>query len=221
MSDTQEAKRVICITCGTEVTVLTINSFYGHIGSDGMVDSFYCPTCYEKVKHTGEFRNNLFARYFQTPDAPLTGNFKPVKSKEELVFARTDAFFGPFWLDLEQTILQSFTETGPRLLRFTFPGPHFKGIAISPIWENDEIVGLETAGDTPSKNLQLSVHQTYRITQMGFHRESVTDQVWRIAFLPEERLPNNVARVITHLMEYGYMMRPNRITDITPIIDID
>lgn len=221
MSETQEAKRVICKTCGTEATISTINWFYGHVGADGIVDSFYCPSCYESVKNTGEFRTNLFARYFQIPGAPLTGNFKPVKSRDEIVFARTDAFFGPFWLDLEQTMLETLNQVGSKLLRFTFPGPHFKGIAISPTWANDEIVGLEAAGDTPSKKLQLSVHQTHRLKQMGFHCVGTSDQLWRIAFLPEERVPNNVARVITHLMEYGYMMRANRITDITPIVDVD
>lgn len=221
MNDNQEAKRVICKTCGTEATTTTINAFYGHIGSDGMVDSFYCPTCYELVKNSGLFKTNLFSRYFQDPDAPIVGNFKPVKTREELVFYRTDAFFGPFWLDLEQTMMQTMNELGSKLLRFTFPGPLFKGIAITPVWINEEIVGLVAAGDTPSKKLQLTVHQTYRIQQMGFQREGTTDQLWKIDLLPEERVPNNVARVITHLMEFGYMMRANKITDITPIVDVD
>lgn len=221
MGETQEAKRVICSLCITEATISTINEFFGHIGPDGMVDSFYCPNCYENVKHTGEFKTNLFARYFQVPDAPLSGNFRPVKTKDEIVYSRTDAFFGPYWLDLEQNMLQDLNQLGPKLLRYTFPGPHFKGISISPIWEKDEVVGLEVAGDTPSKKLQLSVHQTHRIKQMGFHREGTTDQLWEIAFQPEERVPNNVARVITHLMEYGYMMRANRITDVSTIVDVD
>ena len=221
MGETNESKRVICNLCNTEATVTTINSFYGHLGSDGIVDAFYCPTCYEQVKNSGEFKTKLFSRYFQDPDAPLVGNFKPVKSQEELVYLRTEAFFGPFWLDLEQSMLQSMNELGPKLLRFTFPGPHFKGIAISPIWSDKEIVGIEAAGDTPSKKLQLSVHQTYRLQSMGFLREGANEQIWRIDLSPDEREPSNVARVITHLMEFGYMMRANKISDITTIVDVE
>lgn len=220
MGETNEAKRVICKSCNTEATVSTINSFFGHLGSDGIVDAFYCPACYELVKNSGEFRTKLFSRYFQDPDAALVGNFKPVKSKEELIYFRTEAFFGPFWLDLEQSMLQTMNELGPKLLRFTFPGPLFKGIAISPVWSDKEIVGIEAAGDTPSKKLQLSVHQIYRLQKMGFHCEGSNEQIWKIDLLPEEREPSNVARVITHLMEFGYMMRANQITDISPIVDV-
>lgn len=209
-----------CDGCGKTIDEATIQNWFARI-KDFQVAGLLCEECFDPASIPGRFIAVRDLNRPLEPKPPVTGKFKTVKTDEEVHHARTQAFYSDFWRQLEQDFyaeLQRFTST---ILHFTFSGPDYKGIMFTPVWEGDSIVGLDVAGDTPSKKFQLNIYQTHRLKQMGFVVSGERDKVWSIELEPQERDFANVARIITHVMEFGYMMRPQKIAGFTPVLDID
>lgn len=209
-----------CFVCGKEAVMNTVSTWFGRVVGDAEIDALFCPSCYESTAPQGRFMTGLRFGSQIEPGAPMVGAFQPVKSSEEIVFARTDAFYAPFWLDLENQFLEIFNEFGSKFMNFTISSHFYKGMKVTLVWDRGQLSGLTVQGTSPSRKLQLDVYQTYRLREMGLIETGLKDRTWDLQFQPHEVSYENVARVISHILEFGYMLKPARSLGISPQLDI-
>lgn len=210
-----------CEFCDKVPSLEALEGWYGRVGDDGVVVSFVCADCYDPVKVPGHFLADMGLDSSLGAGVPLRGNFQPVKSDAEIIHARTDAIYGPFWLDIEDQAEKALADYQEKVLRFSVSSYFYKGIQITPHWSEGRITLLEVSGTNASNKLQLNIYQTHRLTQMGFVVGGDRVQTWKLTLQPAESDFANIARVISHVLEFGYMIRPARFSGFTITMDID
>jgi hypothetical protein len=209
-----------CESCGLVPDHQSVFNWFARVGKNRNLEAFFCPTCYETYSPKGQFITGIRFNASMQPGAPEIGAFRPVKSSAEIMYGRTDAFYGPFWLDLENQLLETFNEFGSKFMNFTISSHFYKGMKVGLRWSGDKVAGLTVFGTNSKRKLQLDIYQTYRLQQMGLIEFGEKEKTWEISFEPEEQTTENVVRVISHILEYGYMVKPARSIGISPQLDI-
>jgi hypothetical protein len=217
---TKEFELPGCESCGLLPTLESVFNWFARVGNYGRLEAFFCPACYETYSPKGEFITGIRFNVAMSPGAPEIGAFRPVKSSAEIMYGRTEAFYGEFWLDLENQLLETFNEFGSKFLNVTITSHFYKGLKVGVNWSGDRVAGLTVFGTNAKRKLQLDIYQTYRLQQMGLIEFGEKEKTWEISFEPKEQTTENVVRVISHILEYGYMVNPARSIGLSPQLDI-
>ena len=150
--------------------------------------------------------------------APLTGRFKPVKNEEQIKHFRDAGSLGDSWWELEMQNLDSLNYKYP-LLKVTIKNRDFQELWIGLDRENGEVVSLRVSGDRPSKNQFMTVHQQFRLRSMGLTESTSKNTDWKIELSPAERSNENVARIMSHILQFGLFVQPHKNFGMTAIVD--
>ena len=188
---------------------------------NGNPTGYQCPPCSEKhgVK-PGSFRLDAIGEASFLFDAPVKGNFKPVKTLKEIEEFRSAGALGFSWWELEDQIVEFFTYPYPTL-KMTINNRSFKELGVSFRWENDQVVELQFSGDRPSKGQEFTIHQKYRLKAMGLTESAEKNSNWSISLSATEREPINVARVVSHILQFGLFVEPHKNGGIGTTVDTD
>ncbi len=214
-----EAANMTCGVCGDKYNP-TVAGWIVEL-ENGAPSGYKCPPCAEKhgVK-AGSIRleapGELAFRFL----APLSGNFKPVKGLREIEEFRSAGELGRSWWELESETLDALNLPYP-ILKFSIKNRSYKELWVSFIWENHQVIGLAFAGDRPSKGQELSIHQRFRLSSMGLVESESKNSDWSIRFSSEELSPENISRVVSHVLQFGYFLEPHKNGGLGMTVDTD
>lgn len=209
------AKCVICerdIQVGEDVALIGYTDYVENM-------SIVCLDCNENgdlSKITGDNPVGML----QTK-APIIGNFKPQKTDSEIKEFRKGTFSGKMWSAFESEVLVFFQQFGPKFASMTLGSRTYKGYSIEFEWVGGEVASLTFPGRHTKTKPTLNVYQMHRLEQMGFKENGVDPADLIIKLSPKERSRENVVRVISHTLEFGYFYDPSRLSSISPFIDTD
>lgn len=220
-TETPDTNWKSCEFCDAVPSMDSITGWYGRLDENNSVVSFVCGNCYDSEKVPGRFVTDMKMKAALEIAPPLRGNFRPVKSDEEIIHARTESIYGPFWLDIEEQAFEALSDHGSLVLNLSVSSRFYNGITITPKWDEGVCVGLQVSGDNPAKKLQLDIYQAHRLGQMGYVVEGDRIQTWSLELSQQERTPANIARIVSHTLEFAYMLKPPRIGGFTVTLDID
>jgi len=206
-----------CYRCKNKKPFIGDKDFYYFVNF-GDPEGFVCSDCAvteeDRLLPATELLNVLRN---EPPAEPLPGAFKPLPSK-----STSDATEqSPFWIQAGERILEIMLTWHGKVLKFSIGTEKHKGLWVKPIWDGSTVAGLELAGDTPSKGLELDVYQTRRLSQLGFTEEGKTNKTWSLSFEPHEKGIANSSSVITYILRHGYLLDIQEVTSLTPTLDVD
>jgi hypothetical protein len=96
----------------------------------------------------------------------------------------------------------------------------YKGYHVDLIWSNNKLVSLAFPGKHKKTHPPLNIYQMHRRERMGLDTAGTDPTLFFIELTPKERSPENVARIISHTLEFGYLLDPTRLNAITPFLDV-
>jgi hypothetical protein len=207
-----------CANCGTTIN---IGDEVGAVGPKGKPEDMHmiCMPCYEAEDYSNIPGMGPARLPYETA-APLSGAFKPCKDPREILELRQKSYFAPFWIGLEDDMFQMLHEWGEKLLRFSLSSRTYKGYKIVFNWQNGVITGLTFPGSSSATKPPMSVYQVHRLRGMGLQGQGYNPKEWSIDLPGTEASFENVMRVISHVLEFGYMIDVSRVDAITPILDV-
>lgn len=206
-----------CCRCKENKPLIGDESFF-FIVEYGIQEGFACSECSGSPKDRLLPAIELFSLMTEEPlPPPVKGAFIPLAEKVDSAKVSDS----PFLNETNEKILQVMAVWHGKVLKLGFGTQKTKGLWIKPIWEESKVVGLQLAGDTPSKGLELDIYQTRRLSQLGFTEEGRTNKVWSITFQEHETGIANASSVISYVLRHGYLLDVADITSFTPTLDID
>lgn len=212
------ANEMRCENCGAEIA---IGDDIGLVGYGDKPEDMHvvCKICHESgdVSNIAELNGG---QYGYTSKPPIVGVFKPCKSSEEILDIRKNSYGAKFWVSLEEDLFALLNEYGDKFLRFSLSSRTFKGYRIEFLWEQGNLVGLTLPGNTSKTQPPMSVYQVHRLRQMGIEGEGSNPKVWTLRVSGSEASYENIARILTHVLEFGYMIDASRIDAVTPTLDV-
>lgn len=150
---------------------------------------------------------------------PLVGKFKPCKTNEEIIDERQKSFYREYWNRMEKDVLDMLVGWQDRFLRIVLSSRTYKGYRIVFHWSDGALVGLEFPGNTSAVKPPMTVYQVHRLRAMGLEGEGLNPPTWTLALEGPEADLENVVRVISHVLDYGYLIDAARVDAITPILE--
>lgn len=150
---------------------------------------------------------------------PLTGSYKPQKTTEEILQFRAGTVSGKLWSEFESQIQILVDYYGPKMLEIGLGSRTYKGYHIDLIWRENQLVALAFPGNHKKTQPSLNIYQMHRLTKMGLNTAGTDLSVFPIELTSKERSSENVARIISHTLEFGYLFDPTRLNAITPFLD--
>jgi hypothetical protein len=66
----------------------------------------------------------------------------------------------------------------------------------------------------------MNVYQVHRLKVMGLAGPVENPKEWTLQLSGQEASFENVVRILSHVLEFGYMIDVSRIDAITPILDV-
>jgi hypothetical protein len=206
-----------CFRCKEKKPLLTDDSFF-FIVDRGVPEGFLCSNCAVSSADRLLPAIELMSIMTDEPLAPpATGAFTPLPDKGD----GTQAQASSFQKEMNDNILEVMATWHGKVLKLGFGTQKAKGLWIKPIWEGSIVRGLQLAGDTPSKGIELDIYQTRRLAQLGFQEEGATNKIWSITFQDHETGIANASAVISYVLRHGYLLDVADITSFTPTLDID
>jgi len=206
-----------CYRCEAKKPFLADGDFY-FVATLGKPEGFTCSDCAVTDEDRLVSATELVSMVKDEPlPEPVTGAFRPISTKGSSGAKEQS----PFWKEAGENILEVMVTWHGKVLKFSIGTEKHKGLWVKPIWDGSTVQGLEIAGDTPSKGLELDVYQTRRLSQLGFTEEGKTNKTWSLSFEPHEKRIANASSVISHILRYGYLLDVQEVTSLTPTIDID
>lgn len=208
-----------CANCGR---VIHVGDDVGAVGPTNRPEDMHmiCMSCYE-AKDYSNIPGLAPQRLPYETAAPLIGAFRPCKSSEEIFELRHKSYAAPFWVGLEADMSQMLHEWGKKLLRFSLSSRTYKGHKIVFHWQDEQIAGLNFPGSSSTTKPAMNIYQVYRLREMGLEGHGYNPKEWSISLSGPEASFENVMRIITHVLEFGYMIDVSRVDAITPILDVD
>ncbi len=97
-TETPDTNWKSCEFCDAVPSMDSIAGWYGRLNENNSVVSFVCGNCYDSEKVPGRFITDMNMKAALEIAPPFRGNFSPVKTDEEIIHARTESIYGPFWL---------------------------------------------------------------------------------------------------------------------------
>ena len=217
IGDEVEFLMVECHRCKTEKPLLSDDSFF-FVVNFGEPEGLACSECAVSAQDRLLPALEIISLINDEPlDPPIKGAFCPLP-KEGAEGPPEDS---PFWTTAAETILETMATWHGKVLKFTIGSEKHKGLWVKPIWEGSKVQGLQLAGDTPSKGLELDIYQTRRLSQFGFVEEGRTNKIWSLSFQEHEMGVANATAVITYVLRHGYLLDVNEVTSLTPTLDVD
>jgi len=207
-----------CKHCGRKVDITNYAGWVVDPNSDNPKDGI-CPECFEKFgAKAGSIQLSGESQDVIDQAAPMSGNFKPVKTLTEIEHFRTAGYFGDSWWELENDNLENLVYEYP-LLKLTIKNRDYEELWIKLDRENGEVVAVTVSGDRPSKNQLLTVYQQYRLRKMGLFEVGAKNTDWRVELSAPERANENVARIMSHILQFGLFIQPHKNIGLTATID--
>lgn len=212
------ADEIRCKNCGAEISVGEDVGLVGY-GDNPEEMHIVCMICHEAgdVSNIAEL-NGGKSNYSSQP--PIIGQFQPCKSAEQISELRTKSYYARFWVSLEEDLLGLLNEYGDKFLRFSLSSRTFKGYRFEFVWEQGKIVRLTFPGHTSKTQPPMSIYQVHRLRQMGLMGEGENPREWKLKVSGAESSFENIVRILTHILEFGYMIDVSRIDAVTPTVDL-
>jgi hypothetical protein len=210
-------KSLVCGECGRN-TLFEEAIGWRAVITDNRITELFCTSCAEPVASSKKLVDLKFSEY--KPQLPLRGKFKPVKSEKEFAKIRSVYMNSEGWSEFETQIGFLLTSTSQKLQKIEVENHQLiPGVFIWIGWSQDTVQRLTFAGNTPSLGLELDIYQTHRLGEMGLTESGSTDKVWTLELSNAERNPANMARVICHVLEFGYFIKHHKIFSMNVTVD--
>jgi hypothetical protein len=217
IGDEVEFLVIECHRCKTKKPLFTEDSFF-FIVPFGQPEGLVCSDCTVSEEERLLSAVEIISIIGDEPlGPPRQGAFKPLPKEGDSVSSEDS----PFWTSAGETILETMAGWHGKVLKFTIGSEKHKGLWVKPIWEGSKVKGLQLAGDTPSKGLELDIYQTRRLSQFGFVEEGRSNKIWSLSFQEHEMGVANATAVITYVLRHGYLLDVNEVTSLTPTLDVD
>ena len=153
-------------------------------------------------------------------EAPKAGNFRPVKDLPETNELRDCGEFGSSWWDLEFDIFE-ILRNGYKMIKLGVQTGEFDEIWIKYEWSGNQIRSLSVIGDRPKKSFEYSVYQRARMQKMGLRENGEINKDWSLELTSTEMEFKNIARITSHILQFGLLLQQHKIHGLTPIIDTE
>ncbi len=189
---------------------------------DGSFDSTICPDCYtlKKIGDDGQVQIDIQYGNLQK-ELPIAGRFRSVKTKPQLLENRADGTPNEEWWEAEKALIEMLVNLQQPLFELRFGVLGYDRLSIEFERENGEVVGLTVTGDLPKKSQYITVYQKARLRRMGFTELGESETVWSLALRELETSPANVARITTHVVQFGLLLDINDASSMTPYVDTE
>jgi hypothetical protein len=202
--------------------VIEVGDNVGLVGKSNIPEEMHvvCTQCHEE----DEFENIPELARVSTSlelSGPISGRFKPCKPNDVIIEERQRFFDRERWNQLERDSLDMFLDWGEKFLGFSLSGRTYKGYKIAFQWRDHKLVAIEFSGNSASMYPPMDIYRVHRMRTMGLEAQGDNPKLWYIELDGEEAGFENVVRVISHVLCYGYMLDLSRIDVVSPIVDVD
>ena len=187
-------------------------------GTDVSKMAIICTSCNKKGNHS-TISGTILPPGNATTVSPITGSFKPQKKIEQIIELREGTVSGKLWSDFESQIQVLIAAYGPNMPEIGLGSRTYKGYKVGLNWNSNQLVSLAFPGKHKNTQPPLNIYQMHRLEKMGFVAVGTELPRFVIELTTKERSSENVARVISHTLEFGYLFDPTRLNAITPTID--
>ena len=208
--------------CANCQVVIEVGDNVGLVGKSNVPEEMHvvCTQCHEE----DEFENIPELARVSTSlelSGPISGRFKPCKPNDVIIEERQRFFDRERWNRLERDSLDMFLDWGEKFLGFSLSGRTYKGYKIAFQWRDHKLVAIEFSGNSASMYPPMDIYRVHRMRTMGLEGQGDNPKLWNIELDGEEAGFENVVRVISHVLCYGYMLDLSRIDEVSPIVDVD
>lgn len=188
--------------------------------SNGGFDTTTCPDCFTAKRVGTGNEVEIQINYGNLcRELPIENTFKPVKTKSELLEARDEESMNMYWWEAEILVTSMLVSTQQHLYELRFRVSGYENLSISFERTNGEVTGISLTGDIPKKKQFLNIYQKARLARMGFQEQGDADTIWHLPLGGIETTPSNLARIVTHVVQFGWLLNINDAADMTPYID--
>lgn len=207
-----------CKHCAVMVDGISTQDWVVEMASGRFVAAI-CPDCYSKHGTTNEEAQILGAmRPVYTFEAPLAGNFRPVKTYKEISRLRDCGDLGATWWELESSMFELLSE-GYKVLKLNVDSGEYDEVWVQYVWDGNRISSINVSGDRPKRKFELNVYQRARLEAMGLTEYGSTNKDWTISLTSEESSFENVMRMTSHILQFGLLLQSHKIHGLGPIVD--
>ena len=215
-----------CRYCGKETTPSNWVGWILEHQNGKTLTGFVCPKCVlTHGTHVGaiQIEKNSEEGDALAPAAPIKGNFKPVKTLAEIQASRPEDSPNYIWFENELDYYQQLRHQYP-LFKIQLKGRGWQKLWLSFNWENGRVTSISCVGDLVGKKdgsgrQELDIYQRNRLTMMGLTESGEKDTVWSVTLSDKEQGLDNVARIATHILQYGLLIEAHKITDEILTVD--
>lgn len=180
-----------------------------------------CPNCFEIY---GAPKGSIQLEALNGPsfehDAPLAGAFKPVKSVSDIKRFRDCGQIGEAWLELEYEVFDILAQGYP-LAKFGLNVHGIPELWIKLEWNGSMVTAISVSGDLPRRGYFLTVYQKARLRKMGLKEDGTTNKVWTFQPSKAEVTKENLPRIISHILQFGFLIETYKISGISPTVDTE
>lgn len=208
---------LLCANCKA---VIEIGEDVGLVGKSNIPEEMHivCLKCHEAQDFPNIPELARASTRFELK-GPLFGRFRPCKANDVIIEERQKSFEKPRWDQLERDTLDMLHEWGNRFNGLTLSGRTYRGYDISFEWSDQKIVALGFPGNSTKLFPPMDIYRVHRLRGMGLEGSGVNPTHWTIALDGPEAAFENIARIISHVLCYGYMLDFSRIDEITPNLE--
>ena len=212
---------LVCKHCGRKVAGLETEDWVVEHTS-GRFSAAICPTCFPKfgAQEDAQILRKMNSEPIFSYEAPKAGNFRPVKDLPETNELRDCGEFGSSWWDLEFDIFE-ILRNGYKMIKLGVQTGEFDEIWIKYEWSGNQIRSLSVIGDRPKKSFEYSVYQRARMQKMGLRENGEINKDWSLELTSTEMEFKNIARITSHILQFGLLLQQHKIHGLTPIIDTE
>lgn len=202
-------KIVICSTCGQEENFKNVIGWRAEL-SDNKITDLYCLDCSAQAAKSNKLVDFKFSEL--QVKLPMRGKFRPVKSEHEFEKVRGTYMNTEGWTEFESQIGFLLTSQKQKLERIEVENHYgLEGFNISFVWTDSKVRGISFPGDSISSGLELDIYQEHRLREMGLTEFGDQQKTWQIQLEDPENNPVNLARIVCHVLEFGYFMKHHKI----------
>jgi hypothetical protein len=213
----------ICRFCGRIAPTSDIpGKWMFRAGSDGGYEVTICPDCYKVKKIGADGQVELEFNYGNLQrDIPFANSFRPVKTKNQLLEARSDDSPNKYWWEAEQVMISLLIDLKTPLFELRFRVSGYERLSIDIERKDENVSGLSFTGDIPAKKQYLNIYQKARLRKMGLIEVGDAQTKWHLSLTGLEAAPPNVARIASHVLQFGWLLNINDASDMTPYVDTE
>ena len=212
-------KVVLCRLCGLVTTEeQTKDWMTGRDETTGEIHTWICTSCYKVTSREGDQIGFDFGAKEIVHDAPLLGNFRRVKPLSEIERFRPMASINEEFWEFEFATLRHLNNK-PHMLSYSIKNSDFHELKIKIIWDKNTVESISFTGNVPSKNQFLTIHQQQRLRDMGLVETAERNSKWQIALSYPENQNANVARIISHVLQFGFLIQSHKTNGISVTVD--